>query len=774
MLMTPQASDPCSAIAAAPRGTLFRATFREGRGQGGDPVSFFASRLPDPELSFDVSNNKVLANVGGHGAIRSITIYRGQHGVDDMPGVWMHKELSRSGPLGFGIEADGEAFDLVDGALPHTTALLENVFPVTDYEHPHFHATTLTFAPVSADGSVRLRCAVHGLSVTNRSAADLRLRVRLPWPRRTTEAPFENPDIVVHNAENPQVDVIAFVLRPGESRWVPCLAYAFGDSVLQTFNERGSLWWLQQSLRYMKRMTGRLSMPGDPYAAEFLERSVHQCFHSIGMDARGEVVGSNWGSFPATEKIWNRDWFYSLLPLHLLEPALFRQGMQWFVRHGKRPPGNAYAGGVTHSLTNALSGALMAGLYYGSTGDLDWFRSHPEVVRAICSDLDEAWATRDDAEGALLPSLFLSDGYSLGDRHTGSNVLAWAAFHHAASLLADLGEPSAQRRADAARQIRDDLEMRNTVEGAFGAQYLEGISRSHREHPTLEPVAKYEGRYRDFGLRYVGPLIREGHIDLLHHDGEESDTILMPHFGYCDYEASSYRNYMRFTLSPHNPVYNPESRGLQWGDKAAATFPGYMNGLGQITDAASLSGPHGFLTEIRKLTDVDGSLWWWPYYNGAAHGDVVRHHHCGKCGWASGVFAAMFITEILGLRWHAPDRTLRFRPFSPSSSFQWDDFPLGSQRLSASFRQEEDSCESSLTNHGSEPITVEWCVPCADGHVARSDGIEPPDVRYAMWNGRRVVLFREPLAGGAMRRVITSALVHANQPHSSIVQTETT
>jgi hypothetical protein len=209
---------------------------------------------------------------------------------------------------------------------------------------------------------------------------------------------------------------------------------------------------------------------------------------------------------------------------------------------------------------------------------------------------------------------------------------------------------------------------------------------------------------------------------------------------------------MQFTMSRSNPTYNPESRGMQWGDKAAATSPGYMNGMGLIVDGASLSGGEGYLTEIRKLTDLDGSLWWWPYYNGAAYGDIVRHHNCGKCGWASGVFVAMFVSEILGVAFDAPTRTLRFRPFSPSSSFRWDDFRLGSGRFSAGLMRAPTRVEATLTNHGSETILVDWSIPVAEGWSLVDDGT-PRVVDYQTWNGMRTLAFRDTIESGATKRV---------------------
>jgi hypothetical protein len=737
------------------RSTHFRVSHRAGRFVAGDDASFFARRLPDPEVTFDVSNNKVLTNVSLGGSVKLVSIYRGQYGADDIPGVWIRKDFSRAGPFAFVIELPGERVDLLAPELTFTTSLLSNVFPVTDYQHACLRATTLTFAPISADGNERVRGVVHGLYLTNTSDRVLEGRIVAPVPRRTPDAPFAQPALCVRLVDGQRGSDVPFALAPNDSIWVPALIHEFGDAEPERVTERGTLWWLDQTWSYMKGMTGHLTMPEDAFAAEFLERAVHQCFGSVGMDASGTFVGSNWGTYPTTEKIWMRDYFYSLLPFHMLEPAFFRKGIEWFAEHGTRPSGNNYSGGVEHSLTNALTASAMAGLYYRTTGDAAWFADRPALDREFRQTLEAALSTRKARQSPLFPSLFLSDGYSLGDYHTGSNVFAWVAFEHYARLLGEgLGEVGeAARYSELALAIRAELERSNTVAGAFGPQYLEGVSVINPHDPTREPVTKYEGAYRDFGMRFVGPLVRDGFVDLLHHDGEESDTILMPHYGYSAYDAPTYRNYMRFSMSSHNPVFNPESRGMQWGNRAAATFPGYMNGLGLITDSASLSGPAGYLTEIRKLTDVDGSLWWWPYYNGATYGDVVRHHNCGKCGWASGVFASMFISEILGVTFDGPSNTLRFRPFSPSSSFQWLDFPLGSRRFSASFMPHDDGVEAVVSNGCDDAVNVEWVVRCEGEATVTVDGRSAKDVRFLEWNGLRMATMTTELAAGRTARV---------------------
>lgn len=60
--------------------------------------------------------------------------------------------------------------------------------------------------------------------------------------------------------------------------------------------------------------------------------------------------------------------------------------------------------------------------------------------------------------------------------------------------------------------------------------------------------------------QFLEGVISDGKINLLMHDGEESDTTLMPFYGYQRYDAPSVRNYAKFTTSFENPTYGEQCR----------------------------------------------------------------------------------------------------------------------------------------------------------------------------------------------------------------------
>ena len=170
-----------------------------------------------------------------------------------------------------------------------------------------------------------------------------------------------------------------FTLNPLEKIWIPSVIYAPGRYEEAESIRLNSEYWFDQTHSYFRNIIGRLIVEKNPVEGALFERSVMQCFNAIAMNAEGEVVGSNWGSFPATRQIWMKDMYYAFLPFSLLEPDLAWKGAEWFVHYGVRPKGDKCEGGVTHSLGNSLAGILLAGIIFASTGKADFLKNKPEM-----------------------------------------------------------------------------------------------------------------------------------------------------------------------------------------------------------------------------------------------------------------------------------------------------------------------------------------------------------------------------------------------------------
>jgi len=657
---------------SSPTSKFFWVSYAPGVTDYGDKESYYGKRICDKHLTFDISNNKVLVNMSLDGSIKFFTTYRQSYPADNnLPGVWWHKDFTRTGPYSYSVQIGDTILDLAKVDWPRKTSLLGNIFPSTQLRSDQVEIKLIVYAPISHDGRHRPLAVFYGIWLKNILKSPVKGKVILPQSN-------VNSFVAVAD-ESSFSETVPFDLATGQSLWIPTVIAAVpGSETMREVNQFSSIEWLNQTWSYFKCMTGKLEMPQDPFTAEFLERAIHQCFGSIGMTQQGEIAGSNWGSYPTTTEIWMKDMYYSYLPFFAHEPELFKKGILWFLPRSVRYEscrsykGQKLKGGISHSLSNALTPIAMAGLYYSVTGDKEFFKDNPEILMKIEGLLDEVLKSR-RGEPYLFPSAWISDGPSLGDYHTGSNVVAWYSFKTAADIVEDVAGDIdlANRYRTTAENIRKDLDRINIVSGPLGLQYTEGVNA-------------------------------DGSI-VFGHDGEESDTTLMPFYGYTKYDDPAYRNHVRVSMTNANPFYTPNTKGIKWESFTDATFPGYVTGLAGVKTGEEMSGPEGRMTIIRRLTDVDGSIWWWPYMPGDVEGAPIRAFPVGegiigKCGWASGVFAAHFMSQILGLHYDARTNTLNFRPFSPSSDFIWKDLRLGNRFFTVDFGRSEDSTQCGIEN----------------------------------------------------------------------------
>ncbi|MHC4986391.1 MAG: hypothetical protein ACYTFO_09590, partial [Planctomycetota bacterium] len=524
--MTDVRFDSIEAALDGPTGELFWVEFADGQATCGHNDSFYAAKIPDPYLTFDVSNNKVLTNLQLNGAIKHFASYRDCYAADPMaPGIWWYKDFTQSGPFAFALEIGGQRHDLAEVDWPLRMSLLDNVLPLVRLTAPGVEVKLIAFAPISADGSERPRGMVYGLQLTNTSGEALTGKVIPPISVTGQYNAHETYVVPLDNVELGADGVLAFDLADDETLWVPVLiAPVPGRPVLDQISRLPCLEWLNETLSYFRGMFGQLEMPGDPFPAAFLTRTMLLCFGGLAMNEAGQAVGANWSSFPATMQIWQKDLYHALAPLATHEPKLLTQYILWLldrsVRHegDKVYEGYPLNGGVSFSLTNTLTPVVLSGLYYAATGDRTFFESHPEVLTKCIELLDAVFATR-EGEPHLYPSVWLSDGLSRGDYHTGSNVLAWYSFQSAADIIEGvLGDAAlAERYRDIAAKTKADIDRWCITDGPLGPQYTEGAN-ADGTHET-------------------------------HHDGEESYTTLMPFYGYCAYGNPAHQNHARVAMT---------------------------------------------------------------------------------------------------------------------------------------------------------------------------------------------------------------------------------
>ena len=313
---------------------------------------------------------------------------------------------------------------------------MDNLFPLTEMKDPkgRIDVKLIAYAPMSADGTVRLRGLVYGLQLKNISDAVVQGEVKPPSltsPNRNKTVPRDAYDPFDFDLTTGNVaefrHTIPFTLRKGETLWIPTVIFPAGDSRPDAIRQKGSLDWLRETWQYYRGLLGRLETPDHPFLAEFYEREVLGALQSIALSASGKFAGSNWGSAPTTHEIWMKDCYYSCLPFMSLDPILAQKMIPWFDEFGIRQHGVELEGGINHSTGLTVASALLAGLYYDRTGDRTCFLEHPALIKTWGPVLDAVVASRVDANVWLFPSRWISDGPILGDYHAGSNVAVWRA-----------------------------------------------------------------------------------------------------------------------------------------------------------------------------------------------------------------------------------------------------------------------------------------------------------------------------------------------------------
>ena len=714
-------------------------------GRGKRPESYYQS--VDRYVSFDVSNGQILCSASANGLLENACILKDivpSRGLfDRLPGVFAEKDLIGGGPWPFSIQlGDGDPVSL-HGIAGSTAELLGNLFPLFSHTHGALQVRLLAFAPTTAlPTSAPPRAVIVAVQLHNRGdqALDGVLRVHPDVPdlavvpaNVTGPACHEAVLCLDDTAWRPQWPEVQFGLEPGRDA-VLCFAFMLGENgeelhrTGRMLEERGALDWLNETWRQHAERLGRLVIPDDPYYAEAFVRFRELCRQSVLRLADGAFGAGFWGSdfigvsAWASPRIWNKDNFHAMLPMALLGPSLCADSILYFLRwalpHAPYGPAARRFSGVrrvTHSLANGLSPLILAGAHYQMTGDKAFFRAHPEVLHFGRDLLSDVLQSR-QGERFLFPSMYISDGESRGDYHTGSNMLVWYAFHHMARLAREVYEQPelASQWSETAAKVKDAVLARCIGVGSLGARFFEG--------------ANADGTF------------------VACHDGEETDVALMPFYGFCEPDEPALINHSKLALSPENPLYAPGIDGIWWSDtdRPSATFPGWMTGLaGAVTEEEVRSR----LEQIRRLTDVDGSIWWWPYTYGETDPARVRRRDpyfthevrgqqqevgVGKCGWAAGVYLCLFVHNLLGLRVDVPARQVSLRPFCPWPEFTWTDCRLGESRFDFAYARRDGHVVGRITNRNDSAVEGLIELTLAEGaqatackcNGARADGVE--------------------------------------------------
>lgn len=639
-------------------------------------ASWYAGNLSDQVPVFVTGNGAVVVRSHPDGTPATASVYRGTtrrvSNPKQWPGGWLAWDRTH-------VPLPRPRIDLAGAAWPNAnsvtirTAYLDHTLPATDREDRGLQVRTVLAAPISEDSTERPRAVVLGTLIRNTSTVPLdgvwRLDPGTNWHLDGTAAE------------------VAFALPPGGSRWITaCLTLTEDERARMHLATRDGQGWLTATARHWQRTLGTLDLPAHPMAGELLLRCEAHALQSGLLNEQGEPIGVSYGLATTGTADNLRDLYYTILPAMVRDPVATAPWIGWFHRWSTRHVDAKYPAGTFHSLGNTLNATVLAGLYYEATGDTARLRTDPTLLPELTATLDGILATHRAGTPWLFPSRYISDGYSLGDYHTGSNACLWKALTGMAAVLEAVGgqEATVQRWREAATHVAAALRS------------------------TCTTVAEGGGR------RFVEGVNADGTIPVDLHDGEESDTALLPFYGFCAPDDATYRATLRFAVSAANPAYCPETRAIAWEDYgpkatikpvgglcAKATFPSYVTALGSCATVDELLGPDGRLTELCRATDVNGTMWWWPYGTTATRSKDLRRTPF-DCGWAAGTYACVLGANFLGLTYHAPTRTLQVRPSPLIGDYTWKDFPLGSGRFTVAWK----GGVATVTNLGDAPVEV--------------------------------------------------------------------
>lgn len=648
---------------AIPQNSVFNLNASKGQFFTTNQTSYFAPKIntTSDTFSYDVSNQRALGNLDVFGEIKQLTFFQGNCFVEQKPGVWVHKQATTTNDLHFTIKINQQTINLAKPDHELQTDLVADALPRFIHQFKNYQITLMPFCPIVKGR--RYGMLIYQIWVQNTGEQPLTLK-QFALPRYQKKYSDQFNVIVDQNANfkepilpHQQVQLAIALIDPNSYQ------------EMTIFDHANSQVWLKATLDYYQQIFGQLKLP-DQRLTHLLNRAIYQSLGAFGADPAGNSVGSHWGTYPATAQIWHKDMFYSALTSVFFDPKLCQKQILWFTKYGVRFKSQKFKGGIEHSLSNSVAAIVLAGLYYELTNDLDFFKKNPLVLQTAKQIIDQEVAQVKPDEPMLFHSTWISDAYSLGKYHTGSNICFWKACQALGNIYHGLHQNQlSQIYGDLANTIRTTILQTMTFKGPFGEQFLEGVGDQKKDYYA---VSHYQKPILDQGLIFLSDVIKAGQIDLKMHDGEESDTTLIPLYHFLSREDPRYQNSMKFAASSYNPTFDRGIKGIRWGQKSGATFPGFITVLmGSFSDSKALAKQ---FEELLHLADLDGSWWWWPYRLNGQVGEVYRDVGCGKCGWASGTFVSLLITQYLGIQ--IKNNVMVIKPLK-EVTYDWQQVHLG-------------------------------------------------------------------------------------------------
>ncbi|WP_336647312.1 hypothetical protein [Microbacterium sp. MMO-32] len=632
----------------------------------------------------------MLAAIDAQGLARRVVRGEGMRSVEgaSIPGVYVEKD--------FGY-VEGAFGVLVGGAASTSSTLLSEVVPAFVTREDGLTVRRILSIEQWAGGEPALRCTVV---VDNSSDRDRDVSLALIGDATKGSLGAAWMDGVAESQRTLSVPAGRLAVCAAE------FAFEYQPENVSTPDAESLLEAVDRRIRCLSDRYGDLRIEGGGWFADFLVRSAELARQSSLHAADGSSIGSFWGSNATPiPDVWTRDLFYTAMSSaqfdlddaigtidFLARTALPRA--PW----GKENEVDPRDDGLSHSLGNAASAVALAGLTAETFGADEVFTR----ARHLRDHGDElAWVLlgQRPAPGELYPSHYISDGPSRGDFHTGSNVLAWYALTVLARYAERFGidESRARDLSAVAADLRESLDRRCVVDEGTGRSFVEGVNRD--------------------GSVVAG------------HDGEESDLTLASSYGFAGRFDPRVVRHAQQAFTAANPYYDEGAGGVtfwDWDDYNGVTFPAYIHKLASASSEADLLSP---LEDIRRLTDLDGSLWWWPLSHRNPDSSHVKRG-LGKCGWCAGAFVQRFVHDIFGVRRHADSKSVVFSPAMPWRSARWDRLPFLTGSIDVAYDTIEHHVQTRLRNNAESTLTVTLEAPVPVGCVVEDIRVNGENGRY--------------------------------------------
>ena len=641
------------------------------------PLEGKSGRTTDYPFSIDVSNNRILASADREGTIRRVTTALGIEDVraKTIPGVYVYKKLAFcQGLVGLTLTIGAQTQPLPG------MRFINGTIPVFFFHLDGLEVHKAVFTPQMS--SNRPLCIIQYFSLTNHSQE--RRKVTAHTIVATTGAADTrllpvHTGVVTPNRMEIGVNEIDVAIQPGQSTNLAFIAdFSSDESNLRDFCTIQSCFQaLTGTLTSRKNSLGSITTPDAPWYGEQLTRASELARQSVLLMDNEKVAGSFWGSNAnPLPDVWIRDFSYTTLGLLDSEPELANAMIELLASYcipqhtwEREAPLHPNATGFEHSLGNSCIAAVLASLLIKRHGkkalELD-----KDVFDNYLQQLATSLIGKRPKPGNLYETLYISDGPSRGDYHTGSNILAWKA---ADALTKDFQYALSGDQKDILKSIAQNL---------------------------FDTINKRCVRTINGHTMFVEGINKDGTVIGVH-DGEESDLTLASVYGFTSRDDERIRNHARWALSTSDPYYAPITGGIDFwdfDDSNGVTYPGHIHGLCRANTRNELTTA---LEEIRRTTDLDGSFWWWPFKHAETDSTRVKRG-LGKCGWCAGEYISYFLHEIMGVERNEENRTITIAPYTPWNSFKWSELAFCKGTVDFS----QDGYSLNFTNHTDDILHV--------------------------------------------------------------------